>query len=635
MKYLSRCLIAFFSILISLSFMSCENLMFIDAAQLYVVSFETNGGSKIESYRTDIIEKIPDCKKEDADFLGWYTSSDFSSDKITFPYELKEDTTLYAKWVQKYQVLFETNGGSEITGYKTSEIKDSPITLKNGSIFAGWYTNPEFTGEAATFPYTLTEPTVFYAKWDQIFTVKFETNGGSTLADVRGTSISDAPVSTKPGYILKGWYSDSELKLPVTFPFIIPGDCTLYAKWEASSDITYTVEHYKQREGFTAYVLTETETLQGSTGALTKAKAKDYTGFHSLTFEQKQIVADGSTVIQIDYDIDSFTIVFNSNYGTNETYTQTYSYNQNQKLTTNTFTRSNYSFEGWATETDGAVKYKDSESVKFALKNNSSLNLYAVWSYGNTITDATVSSLKLGSIAHPYTIKMSGEINQNTLVKLATKIATANDKITLDLSRTTGLDTIACNSDSTSVFKNCARLVNIILPSSLTTIGAYAFYYCTNLTSVTIPLSVKTIGTSAFYNTGLKEINISGDGSLVIGQNTFSNCGSLSKVTMSGVDTIGNNAFYYCKSLTTITINAKTVGTYAFSNCSSLTAVTVASSVTRIKSYAFNSCNNLTSVTFQNKSNWYKTNSTTVLTLTNPANNATNLRYETYDWYRK
>lgn len=635
MKYLSRAFIALFSIIMSLCFIACENLMFIDAAQLYRVSFETNGGTEIEAYRTDIIAKVPDCKKGDAEFLGWYTSSDFSSDKITFPYELKEDTTLYAKWVQKYQVLFETNGGSEIAGYKTSEIKDTPITLKNGSVFAGWYTSPEFTGEAATFPYPLTEPTVFYAKWDQIFTVQFQTNGGSTLADVRGTSISEAPVSTKPGYILKGWYSDSELKLPVTFPFIIPADCTLYAKWEASSDITYTVEHYKQKENSMTYVLTETETLQGSTGALTKAKAKDYTGFHSLTFEQKQIAADGSTVIQIDYNIDSFSIIFNSNDGTDETYSQTYFYNQNQKLTANTFSRSNYSFEGWATEKDGVVKYKDSESVKFALKNNSSLNLYAVWSYGNTITDETVSSLNVSRITRPYTIKMSGEINQNTLVKLAAKIEKALDDITLDLSRTTGLDTIACNSDSTSVFKNCARLVNIILPAGLTTIGTNAFCSCTKLTSVTIPQSVKTIGSSAFYNTGLKEINISGDGSLVIGQGAFSNCASLSKITMSGVDTIRNNAFYYCKSLTTITINAKTVGTYAFSYCSSLTAVTVASSVTRIKSYAFNSCNNLTSVTFQNKSNWYKTNSTTVLTLTNPANNATNLRYETYDWYRK
>ena len=107
MKYLSRCFIALFSILLSLCFLSCENLMFIDAAQLYRVSFETNGGTEIEAYRTDIIEKIPDCKKKDAEFLGWYNSSDFSSDKITFPYELKEDTTFYAKWVQKYQVLLK------------------------------------------------------------------------------------------------------------------------------------------------------------------------------------------------------------------------------------------------------------------------------------------------------------------------------------------------------------------------------------------------------------------------------------------------------------------------------------------------------------------------------------------------
>ena len=243
--------------------------------------------------------------------------------------------------------------------------------------------------------------------------------------------------------------------------------------------------------------------------------------------------------------------------------------------------------------------------------------------------------MNVSRITRPYTIKMSGEINQNTLVKLATKIEKALDDITLDLSRTTGLDTIACNSDSTSVFKNCARLVNIILPTGLTTIGANAFSYCTKLSSITIPRSVKTIGSAAFYNTGLKEVNISGDGTLVIGQSAFSNCGSLSKITMSGIDTIGSNAFYYCKSLATITINAKTVGTYAFSYCSSLTAVTVASSVTRIKSYAFNTCNNLTSVTFQNKSNWYSTRNNTVLRLSNPATNASNLRYETYDWYRK
>ena len=219
MKYLSRTLIAFFSIIMSLNFLSCENLMFIDAAQLYRVSFETNGGTEIEAYRTDIIAKVPDCKKEDAEFLGWYTSSDFYSDKITFPYELKEDTTLYAKWVQKYQVLFETNGGSEIAGYKTSVVKDAPITLKNENIFMGWYTTPDFSGEAAVFPYTLTEPTVFYAKWGQIFTVQFETNGGTAVADLRVASILECPESSKEGYVLSGWYLDIKLTKPISFPY--------------------------------------------------------------------------------------------------------------------------------------------------------------------------------------------------------------------------------------------------------------------------------------------------------------------------------------------------------------------------------------------------------------------------------
>ena len=149
MKYLSRAFIALFSIIMSLCFLSCENPMFLDAAQLYLVCFETNGGTEIQAYRTDIIEMIPVCSKEDADFLGWYISSDFSNDKITFPYKLTGDTILYAKWVQKYQVLFETNGGSEIAGYKTSVIKDAPITLKNDNLFMGWYTTPDFSEEAA------------------------------------------------------------------------------------------------------------------------------------------------------------------------------------------------------------------------------------------------------------------------------------------------------------------------------------------------------------------------------------------------------------------------------------------------------------------------------------------------------
>ena len=114
----------FFVFLFILILTSCENPLFVEASKLYIVSFETNGGTKIDSIHTDKITECPQSQKEDASLVGWYTSSDFSSSQIDFPLELNHNTTLYAKWVQKYQVYFETNGGTEIAGYKTSVIPE-------------------------------------------------------------------------------------------------------------------------------------------------------------------------------------------------------------------------------------------------------------------------------------------------------------------------------------------------------------------------------------------------------------------------------------------------------------------------------------------------------------------------------
>jgi len=85
------------------------------------------------------------------------------------------------------------------------------------------------------------------------------------------------------------------------------------------------------------------------------------------------------------------------------------------------------------------------------------------------------------------------------------------------------------------------------IPSSVTSITNYAFYYCTSLTSVTIPISVTSIGKSAFYS-----------------------CTSLTSVTIpNSVTSIGESAFYSCTSLTSVTIpNSVTYINYqAFSGC--------------------------------------------------------------------
>ena len=47
-------------------------------------------------------------------------------------------------------------------------------------------------------------------------------------------------------------------------------------------------------------------------------------------------------------------------------------------------------------------------------------------------------------------------------------------------------------------FQNCTNLTSIVIPDSVTSIGAYAFQNCTNLTSVVIPSGVTSIGSNAF-----------------------------------------------------------------------------------------------------------------------------------------
>ena len=84
------------------------------------------------------------------------------------------------------------------------------------------------------------------------------------------------------------------------------------------------------------------------------------------------------------------------------------------------------------------------------------------------------------------------------------------------------------------------------IPSSVTSIGSYAFFYCPSLTSVTIPNSVTNIGFAA-----------------------FSGCTSLTSVTIpNSVTSIGNSAFGSCTNLTSLTFlgNAPTEGFSMFAN---------------------------------------------------------------------
>lgn len=172
----------------------------------------------------------------------------------------------------------------------------------------------------------------------------------------------------------------------------------------------------------------------------------------------------------------------------------------------------------------------------------------------------------------------------------------------------TGLTSVTIPSSVTSIgnyaFEGCTALTSVIIPAGVTIIENRTFYGCTSLTSVAISEGVTRIesGGRDYYDHSTYYGAFSGCTNLVsvtipstmttIGAYAFSDCTRLTNATISkGVTNIENYAFYGCTRLSDVTIpeGVTSIGSYAFCNCTGLTKVTIPSTVISIGERAFNS----------------------------------------------
>ena len=162
-----------------------------------------------------------------------------------------------------------------------------------------------------------------------------------------GAPVTVAEAATAPGYTFSGW-SRNDFTMPAE-------NVTITGSFTANSNTEYTVRHHFQNildDAYDADTAMLSETLSGTTDTLTAAAAKTVAGFTAQSFQQKNIAGDGSTVVDIYYSRNSYTVTYavTGTVDPNPNYKQAdYRFGQNVAAEA-AAAKAGYDFIGWANE---------------------------------------------------------------------------------------------------------------------------------------------------------------------------------------------------------------------------------------------------------------------------------------------
>ena len=125
----------------------------------------------------------------------------------------------------------------------------------------------------------------------------------------------------------------------------IDSDLTINVVYKPTN-VNYTVIHYQQNVNDDKYTEAAKETKQGLTNSQVPNVAKDYQGFYALLYEQPNIAADGSTVVEVYYDRYYYLMNFDldGGYGVEPIYARYGS----PIVKVGNPTKAGYSFSGWS-----------------------------------------------------------------------------------------------------------------------------------------------------------------------------------------------------------------------------------------------------------------------------------------------
>lgn len=278
----------------------------------------------------------------------------------------------------------QNTGDNGYTLYETEPLQGpaGTVTTASAKTYSGFHENTSAENRVASGQINLDGNLVLRLYYDRdTYTVTFESNGGNTVPSqnrIRYEGLVLKPIDpSKVGYNFGNWYSDEDLTAAYDFSTPLTGNLTLYADWIPRTDTAYRVEHYRQNVGDDDYTLYETDELQGTTDAMVTASAKTYTGFHENTVAPDRaaigaVAPDGSLVLQLYYDRDTYNVTFDAN-GGSAVQPQTEIRYQAQIAKPPEPTKTGYDFGGWYSDVSRTSPYNFFSPVV------QDLTLYAKW----------------------------------------------------------------------------------------------------------------------------------------------------------------------------------------------------------------------------------------------------------------
>lgn len=400
-----------------------------------VVTILSNGNIGYQISESDL--KYIDPTRLHYSFGGWYLDSECSDNMKANDKKIYYSTILYAKWTPvNYDITYNIdnfdNCESDGLQYDTSLFVNSyncesnillPIDLQRpGYKFDGWYTDPEFTNKITHINSSTINSIgdiTIYGLWtdpnSRMITFKYNSNSPvvgifdseELVVSSRVTSYillnyNDNELVINSDKYFEGWYVDATCLTKFDVSIHINDSTTeinLYAKWLNK----YTVKLSSNGEIIESFnALEESKIPKPDDPTLEGYNFKGwYTDVNYTTvWNFDSDLVSSNVTLYAKYERISFTITYNKNGGEGSMDTDTVEYGENYKIKDNLFSRSNYTFVGWNTKSDGTgTSYEDGATIN-NLKNN--ITLYAQWnknqsSGGTCLAEGTLITMADGT----------------------------------------------------------------------------------------------------------------------------------------------------------------------------------------------------------------------------------------------